>query len=485
MASYYRKFHTLTKPTESVSHHLGLDYIDEKVRGNSGPIQTSFTGSVEDPLSNAWFKAFQALGFTLQGDPFSGQAVGGYSSPSTIDSVTKERSYSAVAYYQPASHRPNLHLLTGAHVQQINLEKSSATGAVAATGVKVTWQEEEAFLRARKEVVVAAGAFQSPKLLELSGIGSPIILGQLGIEKVIDNPGVGENLQDHLMIGLSFEVKDGVKTIDDLARQEPAAIQAAMGEYITKKTGPFAGAGVTSIAIVPFVDVLKTQYGDPPIDLLKKLHSEAKENELKQFIRSINQESDEGSALFYVYPTQGNFERGGGAKPKDSTKAIMEGNFITIGVCLLRPFSRGTVHITSSDPRQKPSIDPQYLAEEVDVEVLARHLQFLQRIIVTEPLASLLKPGGKRSAPDLDLDDLDAVKEFVRMACISNWHPVGACAMMPKEKGGVVNEKLVVHGTKNLRVVDSSIFPTITRGNPISTVYAVAEKAADLIKADA
>ena len=484
MKPYYRKFHTLTKPFESVSHHLGLDYVDEKVRGTSGPIQASFTGRVEDPLANAWFKTFETLGWKLQGDPFSGQIAGGYSNPSTIDPVTKERSYSAIAYYQPASKRPNLHLMTGAHVQKIILEKKNATGAVAATGVKVTWSGKEVSLRARKEVIIAAGAFQSPKLLELSGIGSASLLGSLGIETVVDNPRVGENLQDHLMTGLSFEVKDGVKTIDDLARQDPAAVQAAMGEYMVNKTGPFSAAGVNSIAIIPLIDILKTQYADASMDFLKLLHSEAEEPELKQFIRSVNRDSDEGSAMFYTYPAQGNFEVGGGAHPKDVTKANMDGYFITIGVCLLRPFSKGTVHITSADPSQKPSIDPQYLTKEIDVEVLARHLQFLEKIVRTEPLASLLKPNGKRSAPNLDLNHVDAVEQFVRTTVISNWHPVGTCAMMPMEKGGVVNEKLIVHGTKNLRVVDSSIFPTITRGNPVSTVYAVAEKAADLIKAD-
>jgi choline dehydrogenase-like flavoprotein len=162
----------------------------------------------------------------------------------------------------------------------------------------------------------------------------------------------------------------------------------------------------------------------------------------------------------------------------------MPGNFITMGVCLLQPMSKGAVHLTSANPKRNPSVDPQYLSKELDVEVFARHLQYLQTLVKTQPLASFLKPDGKRSSPDIDLQDLDAVKEFVRTTAISNWHPVGTCAMLPKEKRGVVSERLVVHGTKNVRVVDASIFPIITRGNPINSVYAVAAKAADLIKAD-
>lgn len=483
LAPYYRKFHTFTVPPEALRHHLGLEYVDEKIRGTSGPVQVSFPDSAEDPLPNAWFKTFQALGFGLDGDPFSGQATGGYNSPGTIHPVTKERSYSAVAYYQPANKRSNLHLVTGAYVHKIILEKPDASGVVAATGVKFTREEKEVVVRARKEVVVAAGAFQSPKLLELSGIGSAGFLGSLGIDTIVDNPGVGENLQDHLMTGFSFEVRDGVKTIDDLARHDPAALQAAMGAYMANKSGPLANPGVNSIAFMPFVNIVDTDEVKLKMSV-ERGHAKSSDLTLNDFIGPLSKSSDEGSAMLFTYPAQGNFEAGGGANPQDITKAIMPGDFITIGVCLLQPISKGSVHLTSANPQHKPSIDPQYLIKGIDVEIFARHLQYLPTLVQTQPLASLLKPNGKRSSPDTDLKDLDAVKEFVQNTAISNWHPVGTCAMLPKEKGGVVNEKLVVHGTKKLRVVDASIFPIITRGNPISSVYAVAEKAADLIKAD-
>ncbi len=484
LAPYYRKFHTLTVPSEPVCHHLGLEYIDESVRGTSGPIQVSFSDDAEDPLPNAWLKTFQTLGFGLHGDPFSGQVTGGYNNPGTIHPATKERSYSAVAYYQPASHRPNLHLLTGANVHKVIFEKSDVAGAVSATGVEFTKGEKETIVRVRKEIIVAAGAFQTPKLLELSGIGSAHLLASLGIDNIVDIPGVGENLQDHLMTGFSFEVKDGVATIDDLARNDPTAFQAAMGEYMASKTGPLTGPGVKSIAFMPLVDILETVDQVMPHNLTGAKQAKASDSLMDSFTRSINKNSDEGSASLFTYPAQGNFEAGGGANPKNVTKALMAGNFMTIGVCLLQPFSRGNTHLTSADPKQNPSIDPQYLTKELDVEIFARHLQYLQTIIKTQPLASFLKPGGKRSSPNIDLKELDAVKEFVQTTAISNWHPVGTCAMLPREKGGVVNERLIVHGTKNLRVVDASIFPIITRGNPVSSVYAAAEKAADLIKAD-
>ncbi len=308
----------------------------------------------------------------------------------------------------------------GGNVHEIILEKTDAFGAVAASGVKFTCEEKEVAVRARKEVIVAAGAFQSPKLLKLSGIGSADLLGSLGIDTIVDNPGVGENLQDHLMTGFSFEVRDGAKTIDDLAWNDPPAMQAAMGAYMANTSGPFANPGVNSIAFIPFVNVVDADDGAKSKLPLEESHANANGSTMNSFIRSLNKTSDEGSAMLYTYSVQGNFEADGEANPKDITKAIMHGNFITMGVCLLQPMSKGAVHLTSANPKQNPSVDPQYLSKELDVEIFARHLRYLQTLVKTQPLASFLKPDGKRSSPDTDLKDLDAVKEFVRTTAISN-----------------------------------------------------------------
>lgn len=228
MRPYYRKSYTLTMPSEAIRDHLGLAYIDEDIQGTSGPIQASFSSTIRDLLSNVWYRTFEKLGLNTKSAPFSGQVVGGYSSPSTIHPTTKERSYSAVAYYKPASNRSNLTLLTGGLVEKILLQAQEPAEAVAATGVCFTRAGESHTVQARKEVILAAGAFQSPKLLELSGIGAANILRNYDVPVAIDNPGVGENLQDHLMVGISFEVKDGVETLDDLARQDPRASEAAL-----------------------------------------------------------------------------------------------------------------------------------------------------------------------------------------------------------------------------------------------------------------
>ena len=117
------------------------------------------------------------------------------------------------------------------------------------------------------------------------------------------------------------------------------------------------------------------------------------------------------------------------------------------------------------------------------MEVFARHVQYLETVATLTPFKSLLKDGGRRHDPNSYLKDLEAAKDYIRTSAISMWHCAGTCSMMPREKGGVVDDHLVVYGTSNLRIVDSSIIPLIPRANIQSTVYAVAERAADLIKA--
>ena len=480
MEPYYKKFQTFHRPSKrSVQEELGITYLQDELQG-TGPIQTVFP-ETSDTLTKAWVDTFKNLKYELAGDPFSGYALGGFCNPSNIHPKTRERSYVVPAYYSPAKNRPNLHVITEAFVERILLSKDG--DQITAHGVQFLLKGEHQTIKARKEVILSAGAFQSPQLLELSGIGAAPILHSHNIEVLIDNSAVGENLQDHLIIGISLEV-DNLPTLDDLSR-DPRAAQAAMQTYLTDRNGPFAGSVVQAFGFMPVIDdnrrstlkQLANKYLDGreepenPND-----HLTQSRNSQYKFIRSILEDPSEASASLFVVPTQMGFGSGNGmVNPTPAS-----GNYITIGVSLLQPFSRGSVHIDSPDPSQKPMIDPRYLSHPLDVEVFTRHIQYLETILETQPLASLLKKDGRRDFPSVK--DFDVAKGFLRSNCISNWHPTSTCAMMPRQSGGVVNERFIVHGTRNLRVVDASIFPVITRGNPQSSVYAIAERAADFIK---
>ena len=264
-----------------------------------------------------------------------------------------------------------------------------------------------------------------------------------------------------------------------------------MTAYQTSKTGPFCSSGVSSFAFMPVPDFLD---GAGLTELQKLLEKHLQEENVpragdparqqrNELLRSILEDPHEGSAAFFTYTAQSN--TGNSLELKPLGVDLQPGNYITLCAALLHPFSSGNVHIASSNPTRLSIINPKYLSHPLDVEILARHVRYLEIIAATEPLASFLKPNGRRNAPGAyAIGEPEAAKDYIRSASVSNWHCVGTCAMLPRDKGGVVNERLIVHGTKNLRVVDASIMPMIPQANTQSTVYAVAERAADLIKAD-
>lgn len=159
-------------------------------------------------------------------------------------------------------------------------------------------------------------------------------------------------------------------------------------------------------------------------------------------------------------------------------------NYFSLLAVLEHPLSRGSVHITSSDPTVYPVIDPKYLSHPLDLYVVSQALLHLQQVARTPPLSTHLKDGGNAFQPGFYRLNEENVEAFVRNSFSSEYHPMGTCAMGPEGKGGVVDEKLKVHGTQNLRIVDASVFPLQVRGNLASLVYAVAERAADFIKAE-
>lgn len=252
LAPYYRKSHTLILPDPEISAHLGLRWVDEQVKGKNGPVQVSFLGVAEDPMSKAWNDSFKNLQHEMIGDPFSGRYTGGYSNPSSVSPTSKTRSYAVSAYLEQVRKQNNLTVMTETAALRIIFD--TVENSHTAQGVEIMQDGKPIVITARKEVVLATGTLQSPKLLELSGIGSRSILNSLNVHVSIDNPNVGENLQDHLMTGISFEVKEGVRTRDPMVRKEPDAIKSAMNMYAEEKKGQLCLASIGSHAFMPMVD---------------------------------------------------------------------------------------------------------------------------------------------------------------------------------------------------------------------------------------
>ncbi|KAI4257434.1 MAG: hypothetical protein L6R42_005669, partial [Xanthoria sp. 1 TBL-2021] len=249
---FFRKSETLHEPTEKQQLN-GQTYFDLKYHGADGPVQTSYPNQY-GASHRHWHKTLQNVGVNINRSHFSGSNVGAWTTLTSVEPEQRERSYSATAYYRPNAAKPNLVLLTGATVQELLLEPTKDEWT--AKGATFTHEGEEHSISVRGEIIICAGSVQSPQLLELSGIGNPEVLQEAGIEVKVDNPAVGENLQDHMMTCMVYEVDPSIATLESL-RSDPSAAKAADLEYRTSRTGILTTIP-SSVAYLPF-----SRYLDP------------------------------------------------------------------------------------------------------------------------------------------------------------------------------------------------------------------------------
>ncbi|PKY07532.1 alcohol oxidase [Aspergillus campestris IBT 28561] len=478
LSQYLRKSQTFTPPSDAIRDELSLGYIDPAVQGESGPLQVSFGDGPFPAFNAAWPKVFESLNHPLTGDPMSGEATGAFCHPGSIHGTQRTRSHTGVTYYNPeVAKRPNLRVVTEAMVEKVLLEKGG-DGEFQATGIRFVGRDgEQRTVSANTEVILAAGAIKTPHLLELSGIGDADRLQAHNIEPLVNNPNVGENLQEHGFVPFSWEVADGQVTAEALRNPEVAKL--AMDAWTTSGAGPL---GLCTLASA-FMSLPEETKADVQPLIQKHLASVHPRHEAQyQILQSMLEDQNEASAQYTIAPFQVTPEKGpslqgvfGMSEPE---------NYMSMVAVLNRPFSRGFVHLNSPDPAALPTFDPKMLSHPLDLELQARHVQWLETLAATEPMASLLKPNGRRLHHHERPSGVDAARELTRDRILAHYHVVGTAAMMPKEIGGVVDSRLKVYGCSKLRVVDASIIPLIPRGNIQTTVYAVAEKAADLIRED-
>ena len=459
---------------------LGLgDYMNIEDQGVDGPVPVTMP-DVYSELNVAWDETFHRLGWKAKADPIAGEKIGAFTSPLTVDGKAR-RGY-ATAYYTPeVASRSNLQLRTDTLVEKVLFDQTGEKPR--ATGVQVRSGDSVEYITARREVILSAGSLNSPQLLELSGIGQAELLGRHGISVLVDSPGVGENLQDHASVVVCFEVADGQPSGDML--RDPDVFQAALKQHEDTGSGLLAGLPL-STAYLPSVDIK----GPLSTEALRKLIEEHRKKDAspalqRQYdILQANLLNSSTASVEYIWDHfQFNME-GGAMSVSDILTKRFPGNYGGILTLNNHPFSRGTVHIRSSHIEDKPLYDPNYLSHPLDLELLARYTQYIDRILRTEPYTSLIKPDSRIPEYATDLSDLETAKEVVKERIYTTFHPAGTCAMMPADLGGVVDNRLRVHGTDSLRVVDASIFPLEPAGNIQAPMYAMAERAADLIKED-
>ena len=396
--------------------------------GADGPLKVSDIGA-EHELIEAFIAGAAQCGVP-RNDDFNGatQEGAGYYQLTTHRGW---RCSTAKDYLAPARSQRNLVVRTNAQATGVILQGRRATG------VRYCQGGAERRAGARAEVLLCAGALQSPQLLQLSGIGPPALLQQHGVPVVQALPGVGENLQDHLQLRLSYECTKPITTNDQLLTLWG---QARIGlQWLLLRSGPLA------IGI----------------------------NQGGCFMRALP-ESNRPDIQFHVGTLSADMA---GGKPHPWSG-------FTLSVCQLRPESRGRVQIASADPLQAPSMLANYLSTELDRRTALASIRAARSIAAS----AAMKPYIKREVkPGPETEDDDALLEFSRNAGATIFHPSGSCKMGPiaRDPMAVVDARLRVHGIDALRVIDCSVMPTLVSGNTNAPVVAMAEKAADLIRGDA
>lgn len=401
------------------------DSIDPQLHGRGGPLNVADLRSPH-PFARLFIEAALQAGLPAN-DDFSGavqEGAGWYQ----VTQKNGERWSVARAYLDPARSRPNLSILTDALALQILFDGRRAIGLRFAQG------GVERTLRARREVLVCAGALQSPQLLMVSGIGPGAHLQSLGVPVIADAPEVGRNLQDHLDIIINRRVDN--------------------------------------------TDLLGLSFGGG-LKLLRAIHRWRRERrgvvasnfaEAGAFVRTLPGLARPDLQLHFVIGMVDNHNR-----------TLHWGHGMSCHACALQPRSRGELTLAGADARMPPRIDPRFLSSPEDLETMVRGYKLVRRIFAQPAFAAFDGANPARELYDAQVVTDNEIRDAIRRRADTIYHPVGTCRMGSDERA-VLDPRLQVRGVDGLRVVDASVMPTLISGNTSAPTVMIAEKAADLIR---
>ncbi|EPS31787.1 hypothetical protein PDE_06745 [Penicillium oxalicum 114-2] len=474
MQQYMRRHQTLEPYDEAMTDRSTMPLVGE-FHGTTGPVRTSFNDTVL-PIERDIIKACdETSGISKKPtDPWSGDHIGFYH---TLGAIVRtgpnkgKRSYAGRGYYEPNKTRPNLKILCSALINKVVLDGHKATGVSLSHGGK------DYQVGVKREVIVCGGALKSPQILELSGIGDPEVLEAAGVDCKVVNRAIGANFQDHAMTFAVFTTQPGTMTLDTL-HQVPEAMQQAQQQYAEMASGPLSCTSTVQ-GFFPAKTVMSQSELEAAIQSIREVKptSDFHQRQLQQVIKHL--ESDKSANIQMVLvPATGNVDGIEHQKVIFPPASPEHPAGVTFAMCLQYPVARGYVHIDSSDPTAPPVIQPNYAGHEADVAVLGAGLRWADKVRHSSHLKSTIT-GRVVPAPSVDLNDMAAAKEAVHDVVLGEYHVCGSVAM-----GDALDSRLRVKGVEGLRVADASIFPNNVSGNIVSSVYAVAEKAADMIRAD-
>ncbi len=406
-------------------------FSDNPLRGKGGPVNVTEMSGSGHPINRNFLEGCMKLGYPMNPD-FNCETQEGVNYYQ-INTSGGRRHSAADAYLKPARSRNNLVIKTGTMVTRLNFH------GTACSGLQYLYRGCEYLAGARAEVILSAGAINTPQILQCSGIGARDHLSSLGIRLQHHSPMVGENLQDHL--GVSYFYRSSVPTLNDQFNSWWGCARAGL-QYLWSRSGPL------SISV----------------------------NHSGGFVRSSPNRKRPNIQLYFQPTSYINAPTGTRPMVKlDSFPAF------NIGISQCRPTSRGRIRIGSADPLESPQITPNYLSTDDDVAEMLEGVRLIREISQTPQMRAItveeLLPG-EGVVCDHDL------LEDIRNRCGTIFHPAGTCAMGNNLATAVVDPELRVYGVDKLRVVDASVFPALISGNTHAPVMMVGERAADMILGD-
>ncbi|KAJ4992912.1 gmc oxidoreductase [Stagonosporopsis vannaccii] len=458
---YFKKNEIFSPPVEEIRQEYNITW-DDDAHGSEGPMHSTYSPFFWPTTKNV-VEATSSLSIPISNDQASGDAIGGYFCPHNMDPEEYRRSSADEAYYDTAATRENFHLIAGHQATRI---LTSARGPVRATGVEFAASSNATVqsVKAKREVIAAAGALHTPQLLQVSGIGDPALLSSINVPTVVDLPAVGQNLHDHVFVMVVNAINTTLTLNSQLTSNATFAAEAR-AQYDADERGPYTTPAADFLLFLPL-----STYSNASASI----HAAAVSSDA-----SLSLPADVPAEVAAGYSASYDSLN---AKLLATDSAFLEviwgDGAMFLG--LQHPYSRGSVKAASSSIFEAPIADSGFLRNPLDTLLLREGVRFARRF-VAEPSLAELNPfeavPGANVTSDADLD------QFVRNTASTLWHPAGSCKMGKREEGGVVDGELKVYGIKGLRVVDASVMPILPAAHTMTTVYAVAEKAADMIKA--
>ncbi|KAJ7203428.1 hypothetical protein C8J57DRAFT_1259668 [Mycena rebaudengoi] len=442
---------------------------DPTAHGTSGPIQTSYS-SFQFPLLSTWVPTVVASGLASALDPANGNNVGVSFVPSIINPANGSRSDSNFGYAIPFP-GTNLVILTGYQVTKINWNSTTSPAVADGVSFAAGAGDQERIVHVSKEVIISGGSVNSPQILQLSGVGPKSLLENFGINSVFDLPGVGANLQDHLSATISVQSAD--QNTWAALKQQPL-YDTELAQWHSSGTGMWTYWN-EAIAYPSTMELFGKDQAlwAGTVDISKALSTSVAASQMDPTVQA---------GVQVQYEILDDWAKSGGIGQIELIFNMLGSSLggLEFQFCLQHPFSRGYIRILSNSSWDAPEINPNYLSISYDADIMLAAFRFVRKIISTSPLKDQIisetEPGSNTQS------DQD-VNNYIANSSVTEFYPIGTNSMLPFEWGGVVNTTLVVYGTANVRVVDASVIPLHIAAHTMSPTYAIAERAAEFIKA--